>query len=271
MNQRPTPTHTLDSLRLASDQQQIQLVFWILLALPLVFGVAELMLLSQPPRLLVAGVLARAMLLGLMVALLNRLRRIRDRAAYSRAVSWTLAGAVLLILAQHMFRPRTRLVPFVVEVLVVTAFYAFVPIARYRQVAIAGSLTLGSLALLFFWQQDVTTPERVAITTTLLAANALGIASLWHRQHRERREERIVAREQESREALERTLAELRVLRGILPICSHCRLIRAQDGDWQQLDHYVRMHTEAEFSHGICPSCMDEHYDEHYDEHLTPA
>lgn len=141
------------------------------------------------------------------------------------------------------------------------------PITRYRQAAIAGSLTLGSLALLFFWQVDVTVQERVAITTSLLAANAMGVASLRHRQIRERREEHIVAREQEARAALERTLAELRVLRGILPICSHCRMIRAQEGDWQPLDHYVRTHTEADFSHGICPSCLDEHYLEH----LTPA
>ena len=63
-----------------------------------------------------------------------------------------------------------------------------------------------------------------------------------------------------TREKLEHTLAELRVLRGVLPICSHCRKIRTEVGDWQQLELYVREHSEADFSHGFCPDCIAEHY-----------
>ncbi len=57
-------------------------------------------------------------------------------------------------------------------------------------------------------------------------------------------------------EELERALAEVKQLQGILPICSHCKKIR-DDGDyWQEVEAYVEKHSTAQFSHGICPDCL---------------
>jgi sigma-B regulation protein RsbU (phosphoserine phosphatase) len=56
--------------------------------------------------------------------------------------------------------------------------------------------------------------------------------------------------------ALEETLANVKQLRGLLPICSYCKSIR-NDGDyWQKLETYIGDHSDAEFSHGICPTCF---------------
>lgn len=63
---------------------------------------------------------------------------------------------------------------------------------------------------------------------------------------------------EELREAIE----QIRTLRGIVPICGHCKQIRDDTGYWHQLEAYVRDHTEAEFSHGICPQCMRKLYPE---------
>ena len=52
------------------------------------------------------------------------------------------------------------------------------------------------------------------------------------------------------------------ILRGILPICAHCKKIRDDQGYWSQAEVYVRDHTEAEFSHGICPECIEKLYPE---------
>lgn len=60
--------------------------------------------------------------------------------------------------------------------------------------------------------------------------------------------------------ALERALAEVKTLRGILPICSFCKKIRDDDGYWSQVEVYVSERSHADFSHGICPDCMEEHY-----------
>jgi len=52
----------------------------------------------------------------------------------------------------------------------------------------------------------------------------------------------------------------IETLKGIVPICSYCKQIRDDQGYWSQVEAYVAKHTEAEFSHGICPSCLTKHY-----------
>jgi PAS domain S-box-containing protein len=65
-------------------------------------------------------------------------------------------------------------------------------------------------------------------------------------------------REQEREADLADTLAKLRILRGLLPICASCKRIRDDQGDWHQIESYVRDHSEAEFTHGVCPDCMEQ-------------
>ncbi len=55
---------------------------------------------------------------------------------------------------------------------------------------------------------------------------------------------------------LQTALNEIRTLSGLLPICSWCKKIRDDSGYWQQVEHYVAEHSEAEFTHGICPECL---------------
>lgn len=57
---------------------------------------------------------------------------------------------------------------------------------------------------------------------------------------------------------LEAALSNVKMLRGLLPMCSYCKKIRVDDKYWQQLEGYLSDHTEAQFSHGICPDCFPE-------------
>ncbi|MCB0163440.1 MAG: DUF4118 domain-containing protein [Anaerolineae bacterium] len=57
---------------------------------------------------------------------------------------------------------------------------------------------------------------------------------------------------------------EVRILSGLLPICSFCKKIRDEDETWQPLEGYITHHSEAEFSHGLCPECARIHYPEYY-------
>jgi hypothetical protein len=59
---------------------------------------------------------------------------------------------------------------------------------------------------------------------------------------------------------LEKALRQVKTLRGILPICSFCKKIRGDKGYWDQVEVYVTQHTDADFSHSICPDCMAKHY-----------
>ncbi len=63
---------------------------------------------------------------------------------------------------------------------------------------------------------------------------------------------------------LELALARVKKLEGFLPICSYCKKIRDDQGDWQQIETYIHERSDAEFSHGICPECLKAHYPDFY-------
>jgi sigma-B regulation protein RsbU (phosphoserine phosphatase) len=76
------------------------------------------------------------------------------------------------------------------------------------------------------------------------------------RNTRKAREQELLLRTQ----ALEQAMREVKVLRGLIPICAKCKRIRTDSGDWQQLEEYIQNHSEVEFSHGFCQACMKEIY-----------
>ncbi|MDH4152820.1 MAG: response regulator [Nitrospira sp.] len=63
-----------------------------------------------------------------------------------------------------------------------------------------------------------------------------------------------------SNEELQQALREVKVLRGLIPICASCKKIRNDGGFWQQIEEYIGEHSEAEFSHGICQPCLKKLY-----------
>ena len=58
---------------------------------------------------------------------------------------------------------------------------------------------------------------------------------------------------------LEEAIVKIKTLQGLLPICSYCKKIRNDQDYWQQIETYVAEHTQAEFTHGICPDCLEKH------------
>jgi PAS domain S-box-containing protein len=69
---------------------------------------------------------------------------------------------------------------------------------------------------------------------------------------------------------LQSSLARLKTLEGILPICAHCKKIRDEQGEWQPVEVYVGVRTNVGFSHGICPACLDKHYPQFGSGDLSP-
>lgn len=78
--------------------------------------------------------------------------------------------------------------------------------------------------------------------------------------------EEIEAHERTEREKddairrLHAAMDEIQTLRGIIPICAHCKKIRDDQGAWSQVEAYIQRHSEARFSHGICPDCLRRYY-----------
>ncbi len=65
-------------------------------------------------------------------------------------------------------------------------------------------------------------------------------------------------------EELHKAFDDIKTLRGIIPICANCKKIRDDKGYWSQVEVYVRKHSEAEFSHGLCPECAKKLYPDLY-------
>ena len=71
-------------------------------------------------------------------------------------------------------------------------------------------------------------------------------------------------------EELELALKEVRTLKGIVPICASCKNVRDDQGYWNRVETYLNEHTEAEFSHAVCPDCMKRLYPQFKDDE-TPS
>jgi C4-dicarboxylate-specific signal transduction histidine kinase len=74
-------------------------------------------------------------------------------------------------------------------------------------------------------------------------------------------ESRVAKRTRELQESIDR----MEVMRGLLPICASCKKIRDDKGYWKQLEHFISEHSEARFSHGICPDCSLKLYGKVFD------
>jgi hypothetical protein len=109
--------------------------------------------------------------------------------------------------------------------------------------------------------QPVTSFQKALLDALILLFTVL--PSFWffvvmpHNQHigqlrrAEAEKDRIIAE-------LRKNLDEVKTLRGIVPICASCKMIRDDSGCWHQVEVYVSAHSEAMFSHGMCPDCADE-------------
>lgn len=84
------------------------------------------------------------------------------------------------------------------------------------------------------------------------------ISDITERKQAEAERERLVSER-------EKALNEVKALSGLLPICMSCKKIRDDKGYWNQIELYIRSHSQAEFSHGLCPDCMQKMYPEYAD------
>ena len=94
--------------------------------------------------------------------------------------------------------------------------------------------------------------------------NAQGPPSIYlvAEEHRKEhaRNEQLYRQIMQDKATLEQAVREIRVLKGLLPICASCKKIRDDGGYWHQLEAYLSHHAEVKFSHGICPDCERAYY-----------
>jgi PAS domain S-box-containing protein len=151
-----------------------------------------------------------------------------------------------------------RTLGFTVEELMARPFIEFVhPDDRERTLAQNARVRAGGQALAFEnryrckdgtyrwfrWNAAADAPERLIYSVA---------RDITEQKAAEEERERLLTE-------LRAALAEVRVLREILPICSYCRKVRDDEDYWHTVEQYVSRHTSTQFSHGICPQCMVTH------------
>jgi len=182
----------------------------------------------------------------------ERLRRVSF--AYALAIS-----VFAMVLAPS--RPPTALTYPLSCFSILLLTYLAVPIPRRLQVWPA---TIVSLAIVWWAMSGGTVPMvKTSAATIILAGNLIGYIISGQLDGWQRVSFLTMREKSETLARLEQALAEVTALRGILPICSHCKSVRDDSGYWHEVEVYMRAHSEAEFSHSICPDCLQVHYPEH--------
>jgi len=223
------------------------------------FGIIDAML-ARSYALLAAYWTVRGVTLLCLVWLWYALKRAPTRARFERLVlSAQLLGVVLAVLS-HLGRGRDTLIMTRFELLSVVIYYLMIPGRTRMQAVPAIALSAASLFMVLFWHTGVSGPELVSNVTCFALANVLGVLVAQHRQATAAEEETAWRALALAHERLQQTVAELRTLRGVVPICPHCHKVRGARNAWQQLEAYVSARGDVEFSPILCPSCLESEF-----------
>lgn len=154
---------------------------------------------------------------------------------------WGLT-ALLVLIADYFSGPYIRFPLFyLIPIFMATRWHGL-------PYGIALSIGMPLVRLLFatlFWKLSWTTFDSAINTVIRMAALAIYTILI----HHVTTQARVLAK-------------EVRILEGILPICSFCKKIRNSEGKWEILEKFVGEHSEANFSHGLCPECLKKNYPE---------
>jgi hypothetical protein len=114
-------------------------------------------------------------------------------------------------------------------------------------VAVAGSATM----IAGLWSS----PSTVVTLSVGILNRLVAIAVMWTMVH-------VANRRRLAEEAHQKDVAHIRVLQGLLPICASCKAIRSESGEWHTLEHYFSAHSDAQLTHGLCPTCTAKYMEE---------
>lgn len=143
-------------------------------------------------------------------------------------------------------------------------FMAAVILASRYGGVLPGICTALLSVLVFNWFFD-STPYTLdltwsgAIRTLVFSSVSFLVASL------ENQRRQAISSLEDANKQLRISLHEIKVLRGILPVCAYCKQIRNEAGAWEQMEGYIRQHSELDFTHGVCPACLKTHFPETYE------
>lgn len=234
---------------LTGNIRQGRLVLWLSGFGALVFARQDFITFGSSTALYLALAL-RVVCACLAVIGLLRLRRSITPPELERWMLGLTGVLIVLVLFGYATRSGPRMAHGLIALCVFALGLAVPMRFAYQAVAAIAIATTANVVLLSKEPDPFVVYGGFFVTGLSLMLTLITGASI----HRARREGFAAHEKQrELREGLEIAMAEIKTLRGLLPICAACKKIRQDDGAWHQIETYVQKHTHAQFTHGICP------------------
>jgi hypothetical protein len=153
---------------------------------------------------------------------------------------WWVALGGLLLWLDHLIGPNATFPVIYTLPVILAAWYS----GKWAAIGLAVAFPLVRIAT-FFLSPGAATEAAPFVLATLFRGSVVVVMALWF------------ARMADHERELSR---QVRVLEGLLSICAFCKSIRNEGGKWETLESYISRRSEAEFSHGVCPSCGAANY-----------
>lgn len=206
--------------------------------------------------------LARILLLVLIGVGGALLMRVGNARSFERAAFIAVVVITGLSVSVPLLRPREYLGNYVSDVVLLLSYYVIYPCRLRLLLVPALFFTVFELVVLFSYKEVADPYFANLVVLSLITANILGIYASWHANTVSRLRYVEYRKEATLRRELQEAFEQLKVLSGMIPICSHCKRVRTDSGFWEQVESFVTRGTGLVFSHSICPECVDEHYGE---------
>ena len=159
----------------------------------------------------------------------------------------------VLVLYDNILRPADFMGSFSLCIYII--YYVFIPIPTRFQLPPSLLLTAGLIIIMILFKEpNYSSQVSIFILSSIFLNVSCHILAV--KLGRSKRISFVaLLREKRSIKELKKTREEIKILSGILPICSSCLKIKDDRGNWQRTDTYIMEHTDTKFSHSICPEC----------------
>lgn len=242
-------------------QFRIALIVWIILLL--LFAIPDYFSLG-PTRPFYYLLAYRAVSVTVLIILLMTIKPETNFYKLSYPVMWIANIYMTGFMLFFIYRPDA--VYLVIGVIMIQLAYVLVFLPIRFMMAFSGAIYGVAITLLTRWAMGTTPVNLVALFIILLLPVGVGALTTNRNGILQRREFALRIQAEKISAELQKALSDIKQLSGLLPICSSCKKIRNDEGYWEQIEGYIRDHTEAEFSHSICPDCAKRLYPEFYKE-----
>jgi len=154
-------------------------------------------------------------------------------------------------------RPIDFMASYTTDIILVFAIYYLFPLTIRNRLFVSLIFSTGTMAVFYLFKVPAFPASAIAVPLAFAIANvisfygALQFARARRMQFLHMKEEELVVK------SLEKTFARLKTLGGLIPICAASKKVRDDDGFWKDIDNYISLHSEAEFTLGTCVDCAE--------------